>query len=328
MQAKLLPSGNHLRKRLREKMSDPQTRNGVTFSGEARLSETHLHTPATLGGPICPVCLGIVVPSIDVGAFRLFFCKDCECWCSDALIRRAGTTFNPTEYFEHEHHDESKWKALMRRLQGTPHISRSVLDVGCGRGAFLNFLRSQSAGMELTGIELDAERAEQARRVVLDAQIYTGDVQSLVNELDRTFDLITLWDVFEHLPQPRAVLNALAGKLSTNGCIFIQTINESSLVPLLGRLSYRLTGGYLRSLARRTHEAHHLVFFARKGLAILARDAHLEIQDLWFDRLFLTRMDGNWLITLPTSMLLALENSLGNGLFIDLILRRNNCTSA
>jgi hypothetical protein len=154
-----------------------------------------------------------------------------------------------------------------------------------------------------------------------DAHIYTGDLQDVLNGIDRTFDLSTLWDVFEHLPQPRAVLKALAGKVSANGCIFIETIHESSLVPLLGRLSYGLTCGRVRNLATRTHEAHHLVFVTRKGLGILARDARLEIQDLWFDRLFLSRMDGNRLIALPTSMLLALENALGNGLFVDLILR-------
>ena len=286
------------------------------------MSERNVHTPATLGGDACPVCLRPLSPSIDLGAYSLFFCNECECFCSDALVRHAATTFTPTEYFTHEDKDESKWKALIRRLHDTSQTVRSALDVGCGRGAFLRFLQTQYPEVMLAGIELDGERADQARQVVPDAHIYTGDVQHVLNGIDRTFDLITLWDVFEHLPQPRAVLNALSERVSKNGCIFIQTIHESSLVPLLGRLSYRLTGGRLRNLVRRTHEAHHLVFFTRKGLNIMARDAHMEIRDLWFDRLSLSRMDGNRLMTLPTSILLALENALGNGLFVDLILRR------
>jgi 2-polyprenyl-3-methyl-5-hydroxy-6-metoxy-1,4-benzoquinol methylase len=288
---------------------------------EVIMNVSNSHSPATLGGDTCPVCLRPVFPLIDVGAFRLFFCRECECLCSDALARRAATTFVPAKYFAHEGTEERKWKSLIQRLQLAAQPVRSVLDVGCGRGAFLSFLRAQYPEVMLTGIELDAERADQSRRAVPDANIYTGDVQNVFNAINGSFDLITLWDVFEHLPQPRAVLNALAGKLSENGCIFIQTIHEPSVVPMLGRLSYQLSGGRFRGLARRTHEAHHLVFFTRKGLGILARDANLEIRDLWFDRLFLARMDGNRLMALGTSMLLALENALGNGLFVDIILK-------
>jgi 2-polyprenyl-3-methyl-5-hydroxy-6-metoxy-1,4-benzoquinol methylase len=233
----------------------------------------------------------------------------------------ASTTFVPANYFGNEGADEKKWNDLIQRLQCSGQELQSVLDVGCGRGAFLRFLRAQYPGILLTGIELDPERADQARCAVPDARIYTGDAQNVLNAIDQTFDLITLWDVFEHVPQPLAILKALEGKLSKTGCIFIQTINESSFVPLVGRLSYRLTFGLLRTIARRTHEAHHLVFFTNRGLRILANEANLKITDLWFDRLMFSRMDGNRLIAWPTAMVLALENFLGNGLFIDVILR-------
>ncbi|WP_447979316.1 class I SAM-dependent methyltransferase [Candidatus Nitrospira bockiana] len=258
---------------------------------------------------------------MDTGAFTLFRCKECGCLSSDALVRHAATTFVPQRYFGREDRDKAKWKRLLPRITKDWRRPRSVLDVGCGGGAFLGFLEHQGSEMMLAGIEVDKGRAEQARARVPTARIYTGAVEAVLNQIDGTFDLITLWDVFEHLAQPCSVLQALAGKVNKNGCIFIQTIHESSLVPLLGRASYHLTGGRLRSLIRRTHEAHHLVFFTRKGLGILAREANLEIEDLWFDRLCMSRMDGNPLVVAATSMLLTFENMLGNGLFVDLILK-------
>jgi 2-polyprenyl-3-methyl-5-hydroxy-6-metoxy-1,4-benzoquinol methylase len=278
--------------------------------------------PATLDGTQCPVCFSSVSPLSDLQDFRLFRCRACDCVCSDAIMRGAATSFQTQNYFGHEDADVEKWNDLMRRLRTRSQPYGSALDVGCGRGGFLSYLRAQDPALALTGIELDGERAQHARRSVTGGDIYQGDVEEVLATLDRSFDLITLWDVFEHVPRPRSVLNALAGKLNPNGCLFIQTIHESSVVPLLGRLTYRLTGGRFRALARRTHEAHHLVFFTRKGIRILAREAGLRIEQMWFDRLALSRMDGSRWLTVPASVLLALENLAGNGLFIDLILTR------
>lgn len=277
-------------------------------------------TLATFGGRLCPVCGRVVAPSIDVDTYRLFSCSSCGSWCSDALLRNATTSFTPTDYFENAASDRNKWNELLRHLDHSGRTFRSVLDVGCGNGAFLRFLREIFPGVSRAGIELDPERAAQARATNPDALVLPGDLGDALETIEQRFDLITLWDVFEHLPAPGPALHSLATRLSDRGCIFLQTIHEHSLVPRLGRLSYRVTAGAFRYLARRTHEAHHLVFFSRKGLEILAANANLHIREQWFDRLALARMDGNPLLTLPASLLLTVENALGNGLFINVLL--------
>ena len=65
---------------------------------------------------------------------------------------------------------------------------------------------------------------------------------------------------------------------------------------------------------------HHLVSFTRPGLTRVAGRADLQIRDLWFDRLARERMDGHPFVTGTTALLLALENVLGNGLFVNLLL--------
>jgi hypothetical protein len=114
----------------------------------------------------------------------------------------------------------------------------------------------------------------------------------------------------------------LRERLAPGGAIYVQTIHEASLLPTLGRLAYRLSGGRVSHPARRTHEAHHLVFFTRASLEVAAARAGLRLRALWFDRLARRRMDGSPLVTAAAAGLLALENALGNGLFVNLLLAR------
>ncbi|MGH0031146.1 MAG: methyltransferase domain-containing protein, partial [Myxococcota bacterium] len=174
-------------------------------------------------------------------------------------------------------------------------------------------------------VELDAERAERARSANPHAEIHQGDALEWAARLDdgtRAFDLITLWDVFEHVPAPTALLARLAKLLSPEGWLYVQTIHEQSLLPAVGRLCYTLSGGRVTYPARRTHEPHHLVFFSRGGLAHAAEHAGLRIRELWFDRLAHGRMDGASWVTGLTSLALRLENALGGGLFVNLLLAR------
>ena len=275
----------------------------------------------TRGGRTCPVCgHGGLQPSIDLGSHSLFACPGCGCWSSDAAHRGAATSFQPEAYFRHDDADRPRWRHLLELLASSGALPERALDVGCGTGAFLEFLAEARPGCELAGIELDPARAERARSRLPGARILTADAQEGLGSLSGPFDLITLWDVFEHLPAPAEVLRELARLLAPGGRLYIQTIHEDSILPRLGRLVYRLSGGRLSYPARRTHEAHHLVFFSLRGLESLAADCDLVIERRWFDRLRWRRMDGPAPVTLAASALLAVENRLGNGLFVNLLL--------
>jgi 2-polyprenyl-6-hydroxyphenyl methylase/3-demethylubiquinone-9 3-methyltransferase len=274
---------------------------------------------STEGGRACPVCGERATAAIELPDYRLFRCRGCGCWSSDALVRGASTSFEPGRYFGNVDADLAKWRTLLRRLEQRGGRPRSVLDVGCGTGGFLAFLAERLPDASREGIELDAGRAARARELVPTARIHAGDALEILDGLEGAFDLVTLWDVFEHMQAPVRLLGALGRLLAPGGVIYVQTIHEPSLLPTFGRWSHRLSGGRLSYPVRRTHEAHHLVFFTRKGLAFAGDRAGLRICELWFDRLARERMDGHPFITGATALLLTLENALGNGLFVNAI---------
>jgi 2-polyprenyl-3-methyl-5-hydroxy-6-metoxy-1,4-benzoquinol methylase len=119
-----------------------------------------------------------------------------------------------------------------------------ALDVGCSSGAWLEVAGER--GWRATGIELGATTAEAARRRGLDVRTGTLDDVAPVLAGER-FDLITFWDVLEHVRDPRRELALAARMLSPRGVLAASTPNIEGWYP---RLTYRL-------LARRTHVWEH-----------------------------------------------------------------------
>ena len=87
----------------------------------------------------------------------------------------------------------------MRELRGS--WPGRLLDIGSGRGRFLSV--AVSAGWKAIGIEFEPGLAEMARRRY-GVQVVVGD--AIGAELDGPFDVITMWHVLEHLPDPLASL--------------------------------------------------------------------------------------------------------------------------
>ncbi len=91
----------------------------------------------------------------------------------------------------------------------------SLLDFGAGAGAFVRAAIDQ--GWDAHGVE----QSESARRRARDT--YQVELQATAG--DGVYDVITLWDVVEHLREPAALLRMLASRLKPGGLIFVETGN-------------------------------------------------------------------------------------------------------
>lgn len=125
---------------------------------------------------------------------------------------------------------------LFRRLRFVTRFKHRgrLLDVGCASGTFLAGIREMGQWDALWGLELSRHAAAAARRRGVDVVVARFEDQSLP---ESDFDVITLWDVMEHLPEPVTTLAMVRRSLKPDGLLFLS-------VPLLDSLDARLFGRY------------------------------------------------------------------------------------
>ncbi len=122
----------------------------------------------------------------------------------------------------------SKWyNEINRYLKTTEGLA---LDIGCAAGYFLQVLDEN--GWEVEGIELENEMCT----CVTDKGYRVYDTPLEYFEKENKYDLITLFDVFEHLPNLHTNIKKLTKILADNGSIALVTPDYNSLQrKLLGK---------------------------------------------------------------------------------------------
>ena len=113
------------------------------------------------------------------------------------------------------------WVLASRWINGL-NEAKSVLDVGCFDGQFLAGLD----GAERFGVEIHEGAADRARSRGI--EIIGADYEALAGFVDR-FDVVTSFDVVEHVRDPRYFVRLLAGVLKPGGALIISTGNTDAL---------------------------------------------------------------------------------------------------
>ena len=157
---------------------------------------------------------------------------------------------------------DPKYFGLARQEIGSlvPETVGRVLEIGCGSGGTLSWLKSTRSVSFAAGVEMQPDAAERAR-AVCDA-IVVGDVERLELPFEpHSFDLILALDVLEHLVDPWSVVPRLHGLLKPGGHLIASIPNVAhysvSLPLLRGRWDY-VRSGIL--------DATHLRFFVQDSV--------------------------------------------------------------
>ncbi len=139
--------------------------------------------------------------------------------------------YYPEEYephsqdsFEHSGwHQQRMWHKQLNFIEGYHQSKGSLLDIGCATGDFLAV--AQKNGWTVRGVELDPEAVHIARnRYGLD--VINEAAENIPQ--DTTYDVITMWNVLEHLYDPRAALLRCHSLLQSEGWLFFSIPNLRS----------------------------------------------------------------------------------------------------
>ena len=149
----------------------------------------------------------------------------------------------------------------LEKLAG-PADGRQLLDVGCYIGVFLEIAARH--GWDAWGIEPSQWAAEQARTNGLNVIHGTLATANLPNE---SFDVVTMWDVIEHLSDPMAEIRRVHRILKVGGLVVIHTMDIDSLFSrIMGR-----KWPWLMEM--------HIYYFSQRTMAEMLRKAGLQV--LW-----------------------------------------------
>ena len=125
-------------------------------------------------------------------------------------------------------------------------IGKNILDVGCANGDFLMFLKEKN--IQAAGIDISHDLVKIAQARDLDVK------KEKVENLRQNYEIISCWDVIEHIADPLLFVNHLKRILINDGYLFIST-------PVVG-----LVAGFFGEKWRFLMPDEHLCLFSRKSI--------------------------------------------------------------
>jgi len=188
----------------------------------------------------CPACGSMELTDQEITdhflskkKFIVSFCNDCGHGATNFPENNdTSSYYNSKEYYSHTDQGGGlliqlyKVSRLLMLRYKHKIISRykknpgSLLDYGCGTGAFLTYMKGR--GWTIMGLEPNHEARKEAEKK-------TGiPITKSAEEIRGRYDLVTLWHVLEHTKNPTLELKRLNELAPRNGLLIVAVPNYKS----------------------------------------------------------------------------------------------------
>jgi SAM-dependent methyltransferase len=180
----------------------------------------------------CWICGGPVEPCARFAPEPFIECRHCGFVFRPDLDGEALKRIYVEGSYEDSHGEqyvselaERRREARVRLRYVQPWAQRArLLDVGAASGAFV--AEAVEQGFDACGIEPVASFARVAREV-LGLDVRDGDIEDIETDSVK-FQVITLWHVLEHVPEPVRHLRRLTDVLTPGGVLAVEVPNAGS----------------------------------------------------------------------------------------------------
>jgi SAM-dependent methyltransferase len=123
---------------------------------------------------------------------------------------------------------ENRIPIFLQRLELLNNIAvgRRILDIGSAVGIFLAANAKCDAPFDITACDISEGACEILKRNFPETPVLNTNVIDLTPS---NFDIVTLWDTFEHITNPQNLLEAIRSQLKPKGIFVFSTPNTASL---------------------------------------------------------------------------------------------------
>lgn len=157
----------------------------------------------------------------------------------------------------------------------------ALLDVGSGTGGFVSEMQQQ--GWQVTGLEPDAD----ARKVSKEVNgIELADINQFFSLNAKSYDVITMWHVLEHVHDLQVYISQLKNLLKDNGKIFIAVPNYTSK-----------DAAIYKEFWAAYDVPRHLYHFSPQSVKILMEQHGLKLlkhKPMWFDSFYISMLSSKY----------------------------------
>ena len=194
------------------------------------------------------------------------------------LEPKMGTIFQakmPTvsqmgEYADHEYESgvykdysnarELKAATARPRLAAIKELTsgKHLLDIGCSTGFFLEVAADE--GFDIRGVEFSSVAISMAKPKIAE-RIVLGDINTLLAREASKFDVVTCFDIIEHVQDPPKLLREIWDILSPGGIIALSTPDTGHLLRYLMKSKWPML-----------QPMQHTVLFSKASMDFALRD--------------------------------------------------------
>jgi SAM-dependent methyltransferase len=210
----------------------------------------------------------VTQPLLEAGKIHLYECRDCGFHFFDPELAGGAKFYEQLHAHSEGYYAPNRPENERNANYAVQHGNRRILDIGCGSGLALDV--AKRAGLETFGIELSATAAAAAARG--GHTIFPVLLENLDSAWEGKFDLISLNQLLEHVPDPVALVRQCTRFLSPRGSLAIAVPGRETILRLHPWLETNWP-------------PHHLSRWRKQDFHLLAQRTGLQVVETGTDQL-------------------------------------------